>query len=339
MNEEEVLRIAQEALAEENTKQLKKLFAKEEMYILLSWNAANLLRGLSVPYIGTLKTGERMLVVFTSMQHARDYIDKNGYYKPGDNYMIGKMEKNDKLGNLYAVCNTARQLGIYGIDIDPGSEDAMGCEIDYLFTVNNLEPTNVSVISSEEDMAKILKENDGNLPIHFNMMPILNYINPYEISKKRSEVLLGHVFNAGRTLAEAKATFTLNENLNENVFVADMVNRNLIAQAKKNNKASDVQYFQSINNVLERVVWERLANEDKLYTLHKGDTDELFTVNDCMYVLYTDYFKSMGSFVYKQLRGREEIEKMIKEHNIKGLLVTDGPSKMIVLEEPVITSK
>ncbi len=339
MNEEEVLRIAQEALAEENIKKLKKLFAKDELYILLSWNAANLLRGLSVPYIGTLQTGERMLVVFTSMQHARDYIDKNGYYKPGDNYMLGKMEKNDKLGNLYAVCNTARQLGIFGIDIDPGSEDAMGCEIDYLFTVNNLEPTNVSVISSEEDMAKILKDNDGNLPIHFNMMPILNYINPYEISKKRSEVLLGHVFNAGRTLAEAKATFALNEDLNENVFVADMVNRNLIAQAKKNNKASDVQYFQSINNVLERVVWERLANEEKLYTLHKGDTDELFTVNDCMYVLYTDYFKSMGKFVYKQLRGKEEIEKMIKEHNIKGLLVTDGPSKMIVLEEPVITSK
>lgn len=338
MNEEEVMKIAQGALAEENIKKLKKLFARDELFILLSWNAANLLQGFSVPYVGSLKTGERMLAVFTSLQNARNFIDQSGFYKPGGNYMIGKMEKNDKLGNLYAICNTARQLGIYGIDIDSGSEDAMGCEIDYLFAVNNLEPTNVSVISPD-DMAKVLKDSEGNLPVHFNMMPIISYENPYAISKARSEVLMGHVFNAGRTLAEAKANFAMRENLNENVFVADMVNRSLVAQAKKNGKESDVEYFGSINNVLERVVWDRLGDEEKLYTLHKADTDELFTVNDCMYVLYTDYFKSMGSFVYKQLRDKAELEKMIVEHNIKGLLVTDGPSKMIVIEQPVFEKK
>lgn len=326
-------------VSEKDAEILKAFAEKEKVFILLSNKTADFGRGLAVPYVGTQKDGRRILLMFTSLEIARAYINKSGYVKPEGNYMIGRLDKDNEENNLNTVCKAALQFGITGLYVDATSQEAFGCTIEYLFKANNWEMPDITPIESNEQMEKVKAENGGQIPYPLNMIPVLNFTNPFAITPERASELQKHIFNAGHTVAEAHTTFGQYENLNENVFLADVLNKRMIPMAKQAGKEQDVQYFQAVNYLLESVVWNRLDKEKNLFTLCKKGTDELFIVNDALYVLYTDFFESMGAFDYKKLKGKDELLELMEKHNVKGLIVTDGPSKMIVIEEPVINKK
>ena len=77
---------------------------------------------------------------------------------------------------------------------------------------------------------------------------------------------------------------------------------------------------------------ERLVDERDLYTLYTKD-DELLVVNDCMYVFYTDMYENVQRAKLTKISGRPDIRKLAREHNIKGIIVTDGTSKILFLQE------
>lgn len=53
-------------------------------------------------------------------------MDSHGYEVLEGVYPIARIDRWDKYRNLYEICNTALQMGVELMDVDPGSEQAAG---------------------------------------------------------------------------------------------------------------------------------------------------------------------------------------------------------------------
>lgn len=314
----------------------KKLYEQDELYILLSITNANMISGQSVPYIGALQDGQRILFVFTSYTYAKAYIDRCGYEVLDGIYTIGKIDKNDSYNSLYEICNTALHMGVQLMDINPGTEDAFGCQIPWFMQTNGLEPKEVSVMLSKEEMEHI-NNGGGQVPLRMNPMKIVDFQDSFQIDDSRANEILQHIFNGGDTVGEMKTTFREKESLHENCFVMDYLNTKMMPMAQNQGKSDDVAYFQQVNALLQQVVWERLG-EHTLYTLVDNATGNLMVRNQSLYAIYTDRYKYMGQFGYKELSGREELEQLMERTNAQRIVVTDGPHWLAVLEKNAIIS-
>ena len=288
-----------------------------------------MVHGYSIPFCGLQRDGQKILLLFTSLKKANKYVDKSGYKKPGGNYLVGKIENRDGKNELIDICRKLRQLGVYGINVDIASDDLFGCTLEYLFDVNGIDYSNDTVFQSEEEYRK---QYGIQTPYPIDPIAIIDFKNPYLLTAERSEELMKNVFSAGNNLPQANETFRRKETLNENVITSDILNSRILPRAKAENREQDVKYFQIINSLLERVTWERLADERDLYTLYTKD-DELLVVNDCMYVFYTDMYENVQRAKLTKISGRPDIRKLAREHNIKGIIVTDGTSKILFLQE------
>ncbi len=313
----------------------QEVYAKDELFILLSITRANMEVGKSVPYVGMLKNGETILFLFTSYEYAKQYVDKCGYEVLDGVYTIGTVEKNHKFNNLYTIFNIAAQMGIKKVDINPLTEEAFGCNIDWFMAVNGLEKEALSVVLSEDELAKV-KNNNGQVPVRMNPVDIYQYSNPYMVSPERAEVILHHVFEADpeKPFEEFEKLFLNEQTLHENCFVADYINTKMIPAAQQREKENDVQWFKMVNRVIQKTVWNRLS-EQELYTLTDRQTGELYLKNNCMYVVYTDLFKYMGRLDYQKINSKEEVLQMAREHGVEMLVVTDGPHGMTLIEKPI----
>lgn len=310
----------------------KKIYEQEAVYILLSTKNANMISGVSIPYVGQLENNRKILFLFDSYSRAKKYIDKCHYEILNGIYPIGKVKKSDLYNGIYNIFNIALHLGIDLVDYNPSSDDSFGFQIAWFFKINNLKPGEISVILSKEEMERTIEDSCVKAPLRFNIIPIENFENPYKIDSERAKELLQHIFNGGETVQEIGATFLEKESLHENCFVADYINKKMIPLARQDKKDEDIAYFQRINLLIEIAIWTRLE-ECNLYTLIEKETGKTYVKNGSIYAIYTELFKYMGTFDYMKLSGKAELQKLALENNVERIVVTDGPHWVAIIEK------
>ena len=148
-----------------------KLYKDDDVYILLSTKSANMFTGESTPYIGLMNDGRKILLVFTTYENARQYVDSHGYEVLDGVYPIAQIDRWSKFSSLYEICNTALQMGVELMDVDPGTEQAVGFNIAWFMKVNYLRPKEASVVLTKSEIENF----NGNVPLRLNMMPILGF--------------------------------------------------------------------------------------------------------------------------------------------------------------------
>lgn len=320
----------------EAVNKIKQISQKDEVYILLSIHKANMISGVSEPYIGQIKNN-KILFLFGSYNQAKSYVDTCHYEVLDGIYLIGKLKKKDPFNSINNVLYLALQMGINLVDYNPCSEDAFGFQIDWYIKTNNLESSQIGMMLSKQKMQSLFEQNNKGIIPNFNPINIENFNSSYNIDSKRAEIILRHVFYGGETTNEMYMNFLQQETLHENCFVSDYINTKMIPLARQDNKDSDIEYFKQINKIIEMVVWDRL-NEESIFTLVEKQTGQIYINNGFIYAIYTDLFKYMGRFDYKKLSGKSELKKIALENNIRQIIVTDGPHGMTIIEEDIFNS-
>lgn len=298
-----------------------KLYKDDDVYILLSTRNANMFTGESQPYMGMLKDGRKILLVFTTYEYARKYVDSHGYEVLEGVYPIARIDRWDKYRNLYEICNTALQMGVELMDVDPGSEQAVGFEIAWFMKVNFLRPKEASVLLTKAEMENL----DGKIPLRMNMMPILDFKSPFIISEERKKEILSHIYaeNPYMMLME-------NETLHENCYLMDVLNTEIMPKEKSEGNPNMDQFYR-INVWIMQIIWDKLANSN-LFVAVENDTKEVHVKNDSLYVIYTDFYKYMAPYEYRRVNDRTELVQIIIASGVEKIVVTSGPHKIAVLE-------
>lgn len=311
------------------------IFQSQDLYILLSTKQADMVKGISVPYMGEAENGEKFLFLFTSYENAKIYVEESQCEILDGVYPIGKIQQEDQYRNLFQICNIAVNKGIENLNVDLGTENAFGCKIRWLLQVNDkvLEP--VSILLSKEEAEHMMEQNENQVPLRMNPMVIMNFTNPYEIEKEQANRLFHHVFEGGTTVGDFMDNFRNQETLLENCFLCDYINTKFIPSAQQQNKPEDIGYFQQVSSILEKVIWQRIF-EHKIYTIVDKSTGNPMINNQSMYLIYTNRFQYTGGFLYQEMADKEAVMKFIKENEISRVVVTDGPNFMAVLGEDTI---
>lgn len=301
-----------------------KEFYNNECYVLLSTVRANMILGFSIPYIGQMEQG-KLLVMFDDLNYAKKYIDNMGFEVLDGVYPLAKIDNNDKGRSLETILNIAAKMEIFHLDINPGHEETgFGVDIRWMQHVLGLDTGNVSILISEKEMEELKKNNDGQVPLRFNGMPILEFTNPYIISEERQKEIGKIPFenaNSKDEYIDCLRKLPINELCN----LSETIVRKYIPMARANNKEDDVKFFESLFGILDQVIIHHLFRLPLLTLLDNG---ELFINNgQAAYLIYTDRFKYMGEYRHEAVDIREFVLN-VEEKGIDKIFVTNGPNDM-----------
>lgn len=307
----------------------KKIMGMQELYIILSTKQANMENGVSVPYVCQTEDHGKGILTFSTKSYARKYIEQHQFEILDGIYPVGKIEVQDKINGLQTVLATANALGASFMDFNPSFQDnAMGFHISWFMQENKLDK-NVSILLTKKQYEKMLSENQNSIPLHFNPIKIEDFDFKYHLTEDASRAILKKVFE-GHSVSDYVTIFN-EESLFECCHTMDYIYCAMIPKAQQNKKNEDVPFFQSVAEVLETVVKNKLKEQNKLYTLVDPKTDKIFTKNGFAYILYTDRYKYMGAYDYVPIN-QNSIEDFLKSQGVSKAMVTDGPHGMAMIQ-------
>jgi len=305
----------------------KRILGLDQIYILLSTRNANMLKGISIPYICQLENRSKGIILFSKETYAREYIEMHQFEILDCVYPIGVLEKADKLNGLYTIMGTANAAKVDFLDFNPGfNDDSLGCSISWFMNINKLS-SEISMLLSKQDLNKMLRENSDNIQLRFNPIKISDFDNKYILDSDTSKVILKKVFE-GDSLEEQFTIFS-NESLFECCHTMDYLYTRMIPIAEKDNKIEDVKYFKAVAEKLELVIKVKLSEMKQLFTLANAETNEIIIKNDAVYIIYTDRYKYMGQYKYMPLE--KSLERFLEQVGVAMAIVTDGPHGIALL--------
>lgn len=309
---------------EETAIKLLKEYVEGDLYILLSSVNANMIGGFSFPYIGQMENG-KILFLFTDLEYAKKYCVENGYEVLDGLYPLAKVEKENIPSNLEMIAKIASQLGVTNIDFNPGHESmAFGVLIPWMQKVLDYDLKDISIILSDQEMQRLKENNDGKVPLRFNPMQILGFKNIYFISPERRAQIDELPVKSGDTIKDF-VDIIKTMPLNELILLSEVINRKYVDQARKEGRAEDEHKFRAMYAVLDQVIIHILCNLRIFTLLDNGET--LIKQNRASYILYTDRFKYMGEYRYKEIELKEFIDEL-EQKGVTSLIVTAGPGEM-----------
>lgn len=305
----------------------KRILELDHIYILLSTRNANMIKGVSIPYVCQLEDNSKEILLFSNEIYAREYIEKHQFEILDGLYPIGVVEKIDKINGLHTILGTANVAKVDFLDFNAGFNDnSFGCSISWFMKINKLS-NEMSMLLSKDELEKQIAENSGNIPIRFNPIKIHNFDNKYVLDHDSSKAILQKVFE-GESFEEQFTIFS-KESLFACCHTMDYLYTQMIPMAEKDNKAEDVMYFKAATKTLEIVIKGKLSETTQLFTLANPETNEIIVKNDVVYILYTDRYKYMGQYKYIPLG--TSIEKLLEQMGVAKVMVTDGPHGMALL--------
>ncbi|MBQ6464532.1 MAG: hypothetical protein IJJ59_14490 [Pseudobutyrivibrio sp.] len=296
----------------------KEIINQKEIYVILSAKQANLIHGISIPFIGVTDEGKKVLYLFNTYDKAKKFVEKQKNVI-GDVYPIAKLDNNKNGYSLVDTLKIAKSLGITGFDYNIMESDVFGADIAWFLKVNGISDGELTILLSKEEM-----NNPKDIGIRFNPLKIVNYTDEYKIEDVRKEELLKLIFNAGDTVGDYKKSYLALTTI-ENLFLLDTVTTKYIPSAIQENKKQDMSYFRQVELILQEVVWGKLRKEQALYTAIDPETQKPLIKNGCLYVFITDKYENMGHYKYEKLESRNDILRMIEEVGGEKVIVTDGP--------------
>lgn len=301
-----------------------KEYVNGDLYILLSSVNANMIGGFSSPYVGKTDKG-LILLLFSDLDYAKSFCVENGYEVIDGVYPLSKIVKDNSQLGLEMILKIARHLGVELVDFNPGHESlAFGVRISWMQQVLNYDLDDISIIVSEKEMKEIREKKDGNMPLRFNPLQIFDFSNPYAISEERKDYISNIPFGNSATIQEYVDEIKFLP-LNELIFLSEKLNRYYITEAKQKGELEEVRRLSNMYTVLDQVIINNMF-KIKLYTLL--DNDEVFTNQGrAGYILYTDRFKYMGEYRYKEIELVDLCNELEKK-GVNSLIVTAGPGEM-----------
>lgn len=311
-------------LDEESAKQVLKEFVEGDLYILLSTVSADMIRGISFPYVGNLEQG-KIILLFSDLDYAKNFCENEGFEVLDGVYPLSKIMKDNPQLNLEMTVKIAGVLGVTNIDFNPGHHSlAFGVTIQWMQDVLGYDKRNISVVLTKKEMEELEKGELTKGPLRFNPLPILNFSNPYRVSEKRMEELGKIPFNNSETVGKFVDNVKLLP-LNELICLSEIINRRYMAQAKKENREEDIKNFGTMYGVLDQIIIHRLSRIPVYTLLDNGET--FINKNKAAYIMYTDRFQYMGEYRYKET-GLEDLCEELEQKDINMIFVSAGPGEM-----------
>lgn len=315
---------------DEAEKRAKNILKQEYLYVILSTRQADYRQGVSIPYVCQIpENGKKGILLFSKEDDARTYIDQHQFEVLDGVYPIGQIKTNDNLRGLESIVSIANVMKIDFMDYNPGvGKGSIGCSIPWFIALNQFS-TEISILMSQDEFKRTTAENE-QVPLRFNPIRIYHYDDSYDIDADRSKSILLHIFEC-ENREKAFQVFA-RETLFECCHTADYLCTMMIPKAQKEGKAEDEQYFRSVLRVLNLVIVGKLGSQPHLYTLIDPETKQIVKKNDTGYILYTDRFKYMGKYEYRELPQEKGLLWLQEESGTNQFMVTDGPHGMALIQ-------
>ncbi len=310
-------------------KRLIELYNMDSLYIILTNGIADFERGLSIPMVLMPKEEQKVILIFSDYEKAKKYVTVKRPMMVDGVLPIGEIKKSDNLNNIDVICANAMALGITAIDFDIDDENGFGCKLPYFMQLNKMSGQG-QIIFSKEEMEKI-KENNGKFTPRFNAMHIVDFTNPYSLSKERA----GEVME--KILADGGIEWAVdNAAVHELCYAANQLMFKTVQEEKESTQEADK--YKSVVNEINELIFNKLAGLDKWYTLTDKETGEIYTKNGAVYLIYTPRYANrmpQGTVQKAFPPTVAELAYLVGDKPVNMVVVTDGPKIMHLIDRSV----
>lgn len=309
---------------------LKQIYNMDKLYVILTAGIADFEHGVSIPMIIMPRKDQKVILVFTDYRKAKKYVTERRPMAVDGILPIAEMKKDDKIHRIDVICANAFAMGIDAIDFDVDDENGIGCKLKYFMDVNEMDYKG-QILFSKEEIQKI-QENGGKFTPRFNAMPILNFTNPYIITKERGEEIEKLLLSED-SADKAKEGFSIHELC----YGANRLMLKSVVDENDGNK-EDAQKCRDTVDKLNEVLFEKLSKLDKWYTLVDKETGSIYTQSDNAYLMYTPRYanKMPADTALKEIPpSLAEFAYAVGSVPVKAVAVTDGPNVMHIVKRDV----
>jgi len=310
-------------ITEKEAKKRAKSYTRlRQLFIILTVKQADMIHGSSTPFIGIADNGEKFLLLFSREEFARKFVEDHQFEILDGVYPVGSICPKDRICGLESLTAIARTLGIDSLDFNDGFEEQeLRCKTQWFANVFKYSKASMRLTKDEVDN---ITASAGNVPVHFNSIPILHFTNPFALSSVQKQSLVLNVLSQNST--EKLRQTLLYETLFECCFTMDSLTTNLIPNARSSNKPELVQFLETSARLLREVLMDKLSAEKNLFTLVDSKTGTILEREGYVYILYTDRFRYMGAYEYRKIE--LPVRSFLTAVHAAKILITDGPYYM-----------
>ncbi|MDO4526341.1 MAG: hypothetical protein Q4B61_13540 [Bacteroidales bacterium] len=308
------------------------LAEKDRVFIILDSRQSFMREGHGFPLVGN------GIYLFNNYDDAKDCIDRNNIDRWESAYPIGSLEKSDKFTNIKNTLMIANALGIANVFLDETYYFNTEWFLNAVGIKNRMEFNMRLTEEESNNVDSMMKES--KIPLRFNPINLYEYTNPFEISDERKNELSQAIINPdGDTKTEVLKSISKNT-LHENCFSQMLIRSQFIPMAIKKGDMNALSYFNMIQTVYAEAIVSQISTNTSLFVLCDKQSHEVFIRKYPMgddqkffYVSYTDLFKHQGPLEYKKIAELEEVRNLIKQTNVDGIVITDGPSANALVDK------
>jgi hypothetical protein len=275
------------------------------------------------------KEDTKVIIIFSAYEKAVKYVTEKRPMVVDGVMPIGEIKKSDTINNLDVICANALALGVTAIDFDIDDENGFGCQLEYFMKHNNMKGQG-QILFSKEEVEKI-KENDGKFKPRFNAMHIVNFTNPYNLSKERADEVMEKILGEdGIEWAKENAA------IHELCYTANQLMARAVQDEKENAEQADK--YKSLVDEINELLFDKLAKLNRWYTLTVKETGEVYTKNGAAYIFYTPRYANRmpaGTVQKAFPPSVAEFAYLIGNKQVSTVVVTDGPKIMHIIDRSV----
>lgn len=308
------------------------LAEKDRVFIILDSRQTFMREGHGFPLVGN------GINLFNNYDDAKDCIDRNPIDRWESAYPIGSLEKSDKFTNIKNTVMIANALGIANVFLDETYYFKTEWFLNAVGIKDRME-FNMRLTEEESNNVDSMMKK-SKISLRFNPIDLYEYTNPFEISDERKNELSHAIINPdGDNRRDVLKSISKNT-LHENCFSQMLIRSQFIPMSIKKGDMNALSYFNMIQTVYAEAIVNQLSSNTSLFLLCDKQSHEVFIRNYPMgddqklfYVSYTDLFKHQGPLEYKKIADLEEIRNFIKQTNVDGVVITDGPSANALIDK------
>lgn len=308
------------------------LAEKDRVFIILDSRQTFMREGHGFPLVGN------GINLFNNYDDAKDCIDRNPIDRWESAYPIGSLEKSDKFTNIKNTLMIANAMGIENVFLDETYYFKTEWFLNAVGIKDRME-FNMRLTEEESNNVDSMMKK-SKISLRFNPIDLYEYTNPFEISDERKNELSHAIINPdGDNRRDVLKSISRNT-LHENCFSQMLIRSQFIPMSIKKGDMNALSYFNMIQTVYAEAIVNQLSSNTSLFLLCDKQSHEVFIRNYPMgddqklfYVSYTDLFKHQGPLEYKKIADLEEIRNFIKQTNVDGVVITDGPSANALIDK------
>ncbi len=306
----------------------------EQIYIILASIHSDYRASRGNPLLMKADENNILMFLFATYDDAVNYVLQNPMTMPifDSTFPIGVLDQKNKLYSLETVLALADKLGVTGVNLDFDTVDAIGCKMQYLRDIAGYH-RDVEDLLSEEELAQVMHEEDGEKKYRMPIVPFCDQENDYEVSDERKAELIAHMdqdedqgfaYMAGCSIIEMMTM------MQEAAVRFDT--------ARKASDNEGVEKYTLLMNRITLYLTEALCEKPYIYTLKEENGD--FTLrNNIAYLIITNRYetgrKGEGKLMPAGIDNPQFMEKLCEVSRVAAL--TDGPSTLCMMDTKLMS--